>query len=161
MSALPDLGPKPHLGYTESRLERAAELRTDKAAIDALSASVHAGAYVIGGELIVTKKHTPLHDPLFTLAEARSLGAVTESIFLGHREGEGRFGFGIAQDAAEALKTRDDLMITDLRSIAVQGGISVIVSVPTAVRQANLSIPAGNACARPARPSTSRGPIPS
>ena len=32
MSPRPDLGPKPRLGYCDSRIERAAELRTDAAA---------------------------------------------------------------------------------------------------------------------------------
>ncbi len=115
------LGPKPHLGYTENRLERAAELRTDRAAIDAMAQGPRAGFYVIGGELIVTKKGAPLNDPLFTFAEARAFGPFTETIFLGHDKNEGRFGAGILQDAAEALKARDDLMVADLRSIAVQG----------------------------------------
>lgn len=121
MSPRPDLGPKPRLGYTDNRLERAAELRTDKTAIDALTTGARAGAYVIGGELIVTRKGAPLNDPLFTLAEARNFGPATETIFLGHLNGEGRFGLGIAPETAEALKARDDLMVTDLRSIAVQG----------------------------------------
>ena len=117
----PILGPKPVLGYTESRLERAAELRGNTAAIEAMASGADAGAYVIGGDLIVTKKGASLSDPLFSLAEARAFAPVTEAIFLGHLDNDGRFGIGIAQDAAEALKTRDDLMVTDLRSIAVQG----------------------------------------
>ena len=121
MSSLPNLGPKPHLGYTENRLERAAELRGNAAAIDAMAQGARAGAYVIGGELIVTKKGAPVNDPLFTLEQARGFGAATETVFLGHLNGDGRFGLGIPQDMAEALKARDDLMVTDLRSIAVQG----------------------------------------
>jgi NAD+ diphosphatase len=111
----------PHLGYTENRLERAAELRGNQAAIDAMADGPLAGGYVIGGELIVTKKGAPLNQPLFTLAEARGFGPFTETVFLGHDRDEGRFGLGITPDAAEALKARDDLMVTDLRSIAVQG----------------------------------------
>lgn len=121
MSSLPDFGPKPRLGYTDNCLERAAELRGNQAAIDAMAAGPLAGGYVIGGELIVTKKNAPLNQPLFTLAEARGFGPFTEHVFLGHEHGEGRFGLGIPQDAAEALKARHDLMVTDLRSIAVQG----------------------------------------
>lgn len=121
MSARTDLGPKPLLGYTDSRLERAAELRTNAAAIDAMAAGPRAGTYVIGGDLIVTKKGAALSDPLFTLAQARAFAPATETVFLGHLDGDGRFGFGIPQDAAEALKARDDLLVTDLRSIAVQG----------------------------------------
>ena len=121
MPPRPDLGPKPRLGYTDSRLERAAELRTDAAALKALADGAKAGAYVIGGDLIVMKKGSPLNDPLFTMQEAQALGPATETIFLGNLEGAGRFGFGIPPTAAEALKTRDEFLVTDLRSIAVQG----------------------------------------
>ena len=114
-----DLGPKPRLGYTQSRLERAAELRLKRADVDALAAGPRAGAYVIGGELIVMKKGGAQSDPLFTLDAARALGATTERIFLGTLDGDGRFAFGIAPEAAEALKARDDLHVTDLRSVAV------------------------------------------
>ena len=121
MSPRPDLGPRPTLGYTGNRLERAAELRIDVSALDAMAADSKAGAYVVGGDLIVMKKGAPLNEPLFTMAEARALGAATETVFLGHLDGAGRFGHAIPQAAAEALKAREDLLITDLRSIAVQG----------------------------------------
>ncbi len=121
MPLLPELGPKPHLGYTENRLERAAELRLDAASVAALAASAQAAAYVIGVEMVVLKKAAGGHDPLFTLDEARAFGAATEAVFLGHDGGAGRFGQGITPEAAEALKARDDLLVIDLRSIAVQG----------------------------------------
>jgi NAD+ diphosphatase len=117
----PNLGPLPLLGYTENRLERAAELRANAAAIDGMAAGPRAGAYVIGGDLIVTKKGAAISDPLFTLAQARAFGPATETVFLGHLDGDGRFGVGIPQADAEALKARDDLLVTDLRSIAVHG----------------------------------------
>ncbi|HXD46345.1 MAG TPA: NAD(+) diphosphatase [Pseudolabrys sp.] len=120
MPPRPDLGPKPHLGYTDSRIDRAAERRTDAAGIAALTRDAHAGVYVAGGELIVAKKGAP-NAPLFTFAEAQALAPVTETIFLGLDNGAPRFGAGIAQSAADALKARDDLLVTDLRSIAVQG----------------------------------------
>ncbi len=121
MSPRPGLGPKPHLGYTQSRIERAAERRSDDAAMSAFAADARTGAYVIGGEWIVTKKGTSLNDPLFAMAEARALGASSETIFLGLLDGAARFGYGIAPAAAEVLKTRDGFLVTDLRSIAVQG----------------------------------------
>ena len=70
MSPRPDLGPKPHLGYVQSRLERAAELRTDNAAITRLAAEPRAGAYVIGGDHIVMTKGGTLNDPLFTMDDS-------------------------------------------------------------------------------------------
>src|SRR5262249_15774525 len=121
MSPRPDLGPKPRLGYCDSRIERAAELRADTVAIEDLSRKPGAGAYVIGGESIVTKKRSPLNEPLFRLDEANALSPATETIFLGVLDGAPRFGHGVTPQAAEALKSRSDLHITDLRSIAVQG----------------------------------------
>jgi NAD+ diphosphatase len=121
MSPRPDLGPKPRLGYTDSRIERAAERRRDSAAIAALVVDPRSRAYVMGGDLIVLKNAAPLNDALFTLTEAKALGEPPEAVFLGVVDGAPRFGVGIAPQAAEALKARDDLLITDLRSIAVQG----------------------------------------
>jgi NAD+ diphosphatase len=119
MSARLDLGPKPHLGYVDSRLERAAERRAE--GIAALVAAPNAGAYVIGGDRVVLRKTAPLNEPLFTLEHARELAPVTETVFLGLADGAARFGVGIAPEATEALRTRDDLVVTDLRAIAVQG----------------------------------------
>lgn len=115
-----DLGLKPRLGYTESRLVRAAERRKDAAAIAALSADANAGAYVMGGEMIVLKQGAPCR-ALFTFAEMRALAPTEETIFLGLADGAPRFGIGVAPDGAAELKTRSDLLVTDLRSIAVQG----------------------------------------
>src|SRR5450759_832374 len=121
MPPRPDLGPKPRLGYTHSRIERAAELRLDKAAVARLAAQPGAGAYVIGGDWIAMKKGAPLNDPLFTMDEARALGAASDTVFLGLLDGVARFGYGISPATAEAMKTRDGLLVTALRSIAVQG----------------------------------------
>jgi NAD+ diphosphatase len=121
MPPRPDLGPKPRLGYTDSRIERAADRRKDEAAIVALATDARAGGYVMGGDLIVLKKGASLHGALFTMREARALGPAPETVFLGLIDGAARFGFGLAATAAEALKAREDLHVTDLRSIAVQG----------------------------------------
>ena len=121
MSSRPDLGPKPRLGYTQSRIERAAERRNDDAGIAALMAQPKAGFYAIGGDLIVMKKGAPLNDPLFTLEQARALGPAGETIFLGLLDDAPRFGYGLAPATAEALKKQDNFLVTDLRSIAVQG----------------------------------------
>jgi NAD+ diphosphatase len=118
MSARLDLGPKPRLGYTGSRIERAAERRGE--GIAAL-AGPGAGAYAIGGERVVLRKAAPLHEPLFTLEAARALGPATEMVFLGFADGAARFGIGLAPETAEALKAREDFLVIDLRSIAVQG----------------------------------------
>jgi NAD+ diphosphatase len=121
----PELGPKPRLGYTSNPLDRRAQRRDDAAAIKQFSEHPQAGVYVIGGELIVLKNagdpSGEIYNPVFSPAEAHALGAVRESIFLGAVKDTPRFGFGLDPQAAEALKARNDLKVTDLRSIAVQG----------------------------------------
>jgi NAD+ diphosphatase len=117
-----ELGPQPRLGYTASALDRMAQRRDDEASIKALCEHARAGVYVVSGELIVLKNAAgEIFDPLFSAAEARALGAVRESVFLGAVNEAPRFGFGLDPQAAEALKARNDLKVTDLRSIAVQG----------------------------------------
>jgi NAD+ diphosphatase len=120
MPPRPDLGPKPKLGYTQSRIARAAELRLSSKEVAALAARPDAGAYVIGNEMVIAKAGEPA-DPLFTMAEASALGAPFVNVFLGTLDGAGRFGHGIDPKRAEELKARDDLLVTDLRSIAIRG----------------------------------------
>ncbi|MGI8525908.1 MAG: NAD(+) diphosphatase [Pseudolabrys sp.] len=141
MSRRPDLGPKPRLGYTDSALDRAADRRLKSDDIAALAARADAGAYIVGGELIIAKSGdsagTPAN-PLFTMAEARAFGAPTETLFLGLLDSAGRFGIGINPVAAESLKTRSDLLITDLRTIAVKGLVAADHLAPLAETKALL-----------------------
>src|SRR3954452_7948345 len=139
MSPRPDLGPKPRLGYTASPLERAAERRVDANAVEAMKNDSRARAYVIGGELVVLKRAADVGEPLFTLADARELGRAAEIVFLGLLESAPRFAFGLAPAIAEALKTRDEFMVTDLRSIAVRGLIEADHLPPLAEGKALLN----------------------
>ena len=118
MPARFDLGTKPHLGYTDSVVDRAAELRHDPAAVAMLEADRRARAFVIGGERVVMRKGEPYGDPTFTLAAAETVSPKQELVFLGRHDGAPLFGIAIDPDAAEALKGRNDLLVTDLRSIA-------------------------------------------
>ena len=136
MPPRPDLGPKPHLGYTASLIDRAAHRRFDATA---LAADNRAGAYVVGGEMIVTRKRDAGGDPLFGLDAARALAQAQESVFLGLADGMPRFGVGIAKDVAEALKARSDLLVTDLRTIAVQGLVAPEHLPPLAEAKAMLA----------------------
>jgi NAD+ diphosphatase len=143
MSSRIDLGPKPRLGYTDSRLERAAELRHDGARLAGFAADPRAGCYVVGGEMIVLAKTEPSNNPLFSnplfsLSQATALGTPGEMIFLGLQDGAPRFGLGLAAQSAEALKERGDLVVTDLRSIAVQGLVEVEHLPPIAEAKAIL-----------------------
>jgi NAD+ diphosphatase len=137
MSPRPDFGPKPRLGYVDSRIERAAELRDKAAAIAKLAADPRAGAYLIGGELILTKKAEPLNRPMFSMQDASAFTA-TETVFLGHIDGAARFGIGITPATAEKLKAHGEFMVTDLRSIAVRGLIDAEHLPPIAEAKALL-----------------------
>lgn len=121
MSPRADLGPQQPLGYVANDLERAAERRGDPAYLAALEADRRARAYAIAGELVVLKKGANGPDPLFTPAQARQLARHAETIFLGLREGAGRFGIGLDPAESEQLKKRPDLIATDLRSVAFEG----------------------------------------
>ena len=133
-----DLGPPPQLGYVASRLERTAEARNDEAALKRFFTQPGAGVYAIGGELVVLKSNGERNEPLFAPDEARALGAVREIVFLGLAEGEPRFGFGLDPKEIERLKPRNDLKITDLRSIAVQGLVEASHLPPLAEAKALL-----------------------
>jgi NAD+ diphosphatase len=136
VSVRPEPGPPPQLGYTASLIDRAAHCRTDDTALAKFADDARAGAYVIGGELVVMKQQGETIDPLFSLAEAQSLGAVRERIFLGLMQDAPRFGFGLDAAAVEQLKPRNDLKITDLRSIAVQGMVEAVHLPPLAEAKA-------------------------
>ena len=156
MSVPRDLGPKQPLGYTASLLQRAAEQRRDEAALAALCAGGQAGVYAIGGEFVVLKRKGGDLDPLFTLDEARALGATSELVFLGLLAGSGRFGIGLEPAAIEPLKTATNLVISDLRSIAVQGLVAADHLAPLAEAKALLHWHARHRfcsnCGAPSRP---------
>jgi NAD+ diphosphatase len=121
MSPHPDLGVWPNLGYAASRIERAAERRTDAEVLRAMEAAANAGFYVIGGELVAMRRTAAGFDPLFSRADAHELGNVLQTAFLGLMDGAPRFALAIEPAAIEALKTNAGFEVTDLRNIAVRG----------------------------------------
>ena len=60
-------------------------------------------------------------DPLFTLAETRDFAGVAEKVFLGRVDGAPRFAIALDAAAIAVLQAREDVTVTDLRSIAVRG----------------------------------------
>lgn len=137
MPPRPDLGPPPHLGYTASRLERAAALRGDAALLKRLAGEARAGFYLIGGESVVMKAGERL-DPLFCPEEVAALGETRETVFLGLLDEAPRFAAGLDAATAERLKARADLKITDLRTIAMQGLVAAEHLPPLAEAKALL-----------------------
>jgi NAD+ diphosphatase len=134
-----ELGLPPRLGYTASTLDRAVNLRTNQTALSEVWADPRSGAYVIAGELIVLKRGSREHHPLFSNGELAAFEKVHETVFLGLADGAGRFGLGLDPVDAEQLKGRGDLFISDLRSIAVQGLVAADHLPPLAEAKALLS----------------------
>ncbi len=116
-----DLGAWPPLGYVGSALDRAAERRGDTAFIEAAERHRDAGVYAISGEVVVLARRGENLDPLLSPEEARGLGPALEWVFVGLAKGAARTGISLARETTEALKARGDLLILDLRSIAIQG----------------------------------------
>jgi NAD+ diphosphatase len=121
MPASFDLGPRPNLANTGSSLDRASEQRRDTAFVAAATTHERARAIVIAGELVLLQQTGAVCDPLFPLATARSFAPVQESILVGVQDGAAILGVAIAADASEPLKARNDLLVTDLRTIAMRG----------------------------------------
>src|ERR1700687_5545408 len=136
MSERPDLAPAPPLGYTASAIDRAADRRDDAAALAKFLRDDGAAGYVIGGELVVMKARGEVIEPLSSPADAAALGGARETIFLGLTGTAPRFGFGLDPASIEPLKARNDLKITDLRPIAVQGLVDVAHLPPLAEAKA-------------------------
>ena len=139
MSPRPDLGPKPRLGYAESSLERATERRADAAALAASADDQHARTYLVAGDSIILNQAGAVCDPLFTSAQARTFGRTLETVFLGLCGDAPRFAIALEPQAAETLKTRDELVLTDLRSIAVRGLVEAEHLAPLAEGKALLN----------------------
>jgi NAD+ diphosphatase len=139
MPLRPDLGPKPRLGYIDSILSRVAERRNDAAFLAACEDDGRANTFAIGGELVVMRKTANGPDPLFRADEARALAPAGEQVFLGLDGEAGRFGLALDAEATKALKERSDLVVTDLRTIAVQGLVAPDHLAPLAEAKAMLA----------------------
>ena len=121
MSVRPDLGPRPRFAYAASLLDRAGHRRSDAAALAALENDPASRTYVIAGDMVVLRRTQTGLDPLFLPAAAQNLGRAAEATFLGLRDGSAFFAVALDPAAADALQTRGEFAIADLRSIAVRG----------------------------------------
>jgi NAD+ diphosphatase len=113
-------GPDPELGFATSGLDRAALRRDDTDWQAAAAARPDARFVAICRDVPVLGFDGAALDPLFDRATAETLGAPTETIFLGLDGEAPRFGLGIAAERFDALKARDDLKLVDMRSLAMQ-----------------------------------------
>jgi NAD+ diphosphatase len=102
-------------------LDRAAHLRTDDEKLYALENHRDARAYVVYRDSLVVKQEAEGPRALLTINEAVKFGANPGTIFLGLRNGAAVFGMGIKADAVENLLTRNDVTVSELRGMAMQG----------------------------------------
>src|SRR4029078_7135298 len=102
-------------------LDRAAHLRSNDEKLFALESHRDAGAYVIYRDSLVVRQEAGGSRVLLSVDEAVKLGANPRTIFLGLRDGAPIFGMGIAAAAVEKLLTRDDVAVTELRGMVMQG----------------------------------------
>src|SRR3977135_3103304 len=105
-------------------LDRAAHLRSDDEKLFALENHRDARAYVVYRDSLVVKQEADGPRALLSIDEALKFGANPGTIFLGLRDGAAVFGMGISAAAVEKLLTRDDVAVTELRGMAMQGVVA-------------------------------------
>jgi len=102
-------------------LDRAAHLRGNDDKLFALEGHPASRAYVVHRDSLVVKREGDGSRALLSIDEALTLGANPGTIFLGLRDSAAVFGMGISAQAVEKLMTRDDVAVTELRGMAMQG----------------------------------------
>src|SRR3954453_7948413 len=104
-------------------LDRAAHLRGDDAKLMALEQRRDARAYVVYRDSLVVKQEEEGPRALLGIDEALKFGANPGTIFLGLRDGAAVFGMGISAAAVEKLLPRNDVAVSELRGMAMQGAV--------------------------------------
>src|SRR3954453_4175304 len=104
-------------------LDRAAHLRGNDEKLFALENHRDARAYVVYRDSLVVKQEAEGPRALLRIDEALKFGANPGTIFLGLRDGAAVFGMGISAAAVEDLLTRNDVAVTELRGMAMQGAV--------------------------------------
>jgi NAD+ diphosphatase len=107
--------------FVSNILDRAAHLRNNEEKLFALESKSTSRAYVVHRDSLLVKKEGDGSRALLSIDEAAKLGANPGTIFLGLRDGAAIFGMGISQAAAEKLLGREDVTLTELRGMAMQG----------------------------------------
>jgi NAD+ diphosphatase len=107
--------------FVTNILDRAAHLRGNDEKLLALEGHPNSRAYLVHRDSLVVKREGEGSRALLSIEEAHKFGANPGTIFLGLREGAAVFGMGITAAAVEKLMTRDDVAVTELRGMAMQG----------------------------------------
>jgi NAD+ diphosphatase len=126
----------PTFAYIGTRLERAAERRGE---LDSALTHPDTRAYVLCGERVVLHQRNGALSPLFPVAEAVIMGASAECVLIGFDGGAARVAQEITAEAGEALKSRGDLQVRDLRGIAMESALPPHELGPLAIAKALLT----------------------
>jgi NAD+ diphosphatase len=105
-------------------LDRAAHLRAKDEKLMALESDSRTRAYVVSRDSLVVKREGEATRALLTIDEALKFGANPGTIFLGLRDGAAVCCMGISAPSAEKLIGRDDVAVSELRGMAMQGAIA-------------------------------------
>ena len=109
--------------FVSNILERAAHLRGNDEKLLAMENAAGTRAYVVHRDSLLVKREGEGIRALLTIDEALKYGANPGTIFLGLRDGTAVFGMGMSQTAVDKLVGRDDVAVTELRGMAMQGAI--------------------------------------
>lgn len=120
MSAF-DAFPLGQPAFVTNVLDRAAHLRSNDEKLFAMEGNPASRAYVVHRDSLLVRREGGAVRALLTVDEAVKFGANPGTIFLGLREGAAVFGMGMSQNAAEKLMGRDDVSVTELRGMVMQG----------------------------------------
>src|ERR1700740_3752603 len=107
--------------FVTNILDRSAHLRGNEEKLFALESHPSSRAYVVHRDSLIVKREANGSRALLSLDEALKFGANPGTIFLGLRDGAAVFGMGISAAAVERLLTRNDVAVTELRGMAMQG----------------------------------------
>lgn len=109
-------------GFATNPLDRRGDLRDRADAVESFRASQGTRHALVAGETpILRKTGADVLTIWFDEAGADAIGRSLDEVFLGiDPAGAACFGRLVERELAETLKERDDLLLTDLRSIAVQ-----------------------------------------
>jgi NAD+ diphosphatase len=130
------LGPPPYLAYAGSRLDRAAERRSDAEFVARAYTRSDARTYVISGERIVLAQKNGKLDPLFAPADAMKLGPSPETILIGLDGEAAHFAHALAAADAAKLEGDADFLVSDLRTVAMKALVSDDLLGPIAAAKA-------------------------
>src|SRR5207253_6627364 len=125
--------------FVSNVLDRAAHLRSDEAKLLALEGHRDARAYVVYRDSLVVKQEPDGPRALLSIDEALKFGANPGTIFLGLRDAAPVFGMGISAAAVENLLTRNDVAVTELRGMAMQGAVPPNQLPPIAIAKSLVS----------------------